>query len=225
MILLCQRSTGSIPYDLLSRFISQSLFLANSHACVTVPNIYLIISWHYYRNCNTYRDSPFLQSVGQGKKENGRVGGWMQERKQEQEQITSAPAASTLAISLGATPTSGATTPLIGLTISLLDATRLLTIHRSGRRHRFRRPRALAISPHPPPNQRPPLPNPGMSSSSVLGPTLPCVPPAVSAEFHRVPPPPVSAMEAGLPKPGTAIASSSSSALPSPPSLGRAVAG
>jgi len=62
-----------------------------------------------------------------------------------------------------------ATTPLIGPIISLLDATRPSAIHRSGRRHRFRRPRALAISPLPPPNQHPPLPNPGMSSSSVLG--------------------------------------------------------
>jgi hypothetical protein len=167
--------------------------------------------------------------MGRGKKENGRVGGWMQ----GQEQITSAPAASTLAIPLRAMATTGAsttrtvaTTPPIGLIISLLDAMRPLAIHRSGRRHRFWRPRALAISPLPPPNQHPPLTNPGMSSSSsVLRSTLPCAPPAVSAEFHRAPPPPVSAMKAGLPKPGTASASSSSSASRSPPSLGRAVPG
>ena len=29
-----------------------SLFLTNSYAHVTVPNMYLIIFWHYYRNCN-----------------------------------------------------------------------------------------------------------------------------------------------------------------------------
>jgi hypothetical protein len=226
VILLCQTRTGFIPSnDLLSRFISQAS--SNSHARVTVLNIYLIISRHYYRNCD--RDSPFLKSMGRGKKENGRVDA---RARADLELVMFAPAAPTSAIPLQATPTAGAstapavaTTPLIGPIISLLDATQPLAIHRSGRRHRFRRPRALAVSPLPPPNQHPPLPNPGMSSSSVLGPTLPCVPPAVSAEFHLIPPPPVSAMEAGLPKPGTASASSSSSDSQSPPSLGRTVVG
>jgi hypothetical protein len=150
---------------------------------------------------------------------------------QEQEQITSAPAASTLAIPLRATPTAGASmavaTPPIGPIISLLDATRPLAIHWSGRRHQFPPTRTPSVSHKPIPASEP--------ASAITQPRHVVV---VCAGTHsavraarrvsRSPPrtaPTVSAMEAGLPKPGTASASSPSSASPSPPSSGRAVAG
>jgi hypothetical protein len=78
---------------------------------------------------------------------------------QEQEQITSAPAASTLAIPLRATPTAGASmavaTPPIGPIISLLDATRPLANHWSGRRHQFPTTRTPSVSHKPTPASEP----------------------------------------------------------------------
>jgi hypothetical protein len=59
-----------------------SLFLTNSYAHVTVPNMYLIIFWHYYRNCNPWILLVCTAWADERKKMDGSLGGWMQGQEQ-----------------------------------------------------------------------------------------------------------------------------------------------